>query len=79
MATKTMPTFRRDGETFDGAEAINQWKNQSVTCACGCHATEKDSISGTSNDLPAKWLGCPNCPGTALGRPLVYYPYRPAR
>ena len=69
---KRIPTFRQGEKLLTGASAREEWKTQTARCGCGSHGDEKNSISGSSNDMPAEWLGCDNCTGRALGRPLVY-------
>lgn len=68
----TKPTFRQGDRLLIGADAIAAWEAQSVRCACGSYGDKENAISGSCKDMPAKWLGCDNCDGTALGRPLVY-------
>ena len=68
---KRLPTFRADSELLIGSAAVHAWKTQRVRCNCGAYGDAENSISGTCNDMPAKWLGCDYHP-TAVGRPLVY-------
>jgi len=69
---KTVPTFRADGELLVGVAAIKAWKAQDAFCACGDAGDEADAVSGEASDMPAEWLGCPNCSGRAVGHPLIY-------
>ena len=71
--TKRIATFRsQDGRLLKGREARRAWAAQESICACGCHGEAKESVSGTVGLCPAEWIGCPNCTGNALGRPLVF-------
>lgn len=72
MSTKRIPTFRVGGKLLTGADAAKAWAEQSGKCNCGSHGTQEDSISGECGGMPATWLGCSNCTGEAVGRPLVY-------
>ena len=65
-------TFRRSGHLLTGAEARKAWADQEVRCACGDYGDAENTIAGTVDGLPAEWLGCPNCAGQAVGRPLVF-------
>jgi len=69
---KRVPTFRQDNVLLGGTEAIEAWKAQEPVCNCGSVGEAGEAISGSASNMPAKWLGCPNCSGQALGRPLVY-------
>lgn len=69
--TKTA-TFRIDGKVLTGSEAKTAWAAQSAKCACGSYGDTAHAISGTCEDSPAKWLGCANCSGQAVGGPLIY-------
>jgi len=70
-------TKRFQGVTYPAATARRLWLAQigKVRCNCGSTASYglhgRDTIIGTVSELPAVWLGCPNCPGQALGAPLV--------
>lgn len=75
MATKTatrIPTFRRGDTLLVGQEARAAWAAQSARCGCGSYGDAEEAISGSCKNMPAQWLGCTNCNGSALGRPLVY-------
>lgn len=76
MTTKTkfkaIPTFRHGGILLTGDAAKKAWADQTARCGCGSYGDESEAISGTCKDMPAEWLGCTNCSGQALGRPLVY-------
>lgn len=67
-----IPTFRTRDALLTGSNAIAAWSQQRIRCNCGSYGDEANSISGSCNDMPAKWLGCDNCTGQAVGRPLVY-------
>lgn len=68
-----MPTFRNEvGTLLIGQDAKKAWAEQSARCNCGSYGDVEHSISGTCSDMPAEWLGCDNCRGCAVGRPLVY-------
>ena len=69
---KTTPTFFASNYLHVGQAAIDAWSAQTARCACGCRATERNFVSGKCEDMPASWLGCPNCRGQACGLPLVY-------
>lgn len=69
---ETQPTFARNGILLVGREAVEAWSSQTARCNCGSYGGGEDAISGSCHDMPAKWLGCDNCVGQALGRPLVY-------
>lgn len=69
---KSTPTFVQGGKLLVGSAAIEAWKTQRTTCACRSRGDEENAISGSTGDMPAKWLGCDNCTGTAVGFPLVY-------
>lgn len=69
---KRIPTFRQGDKLLTFAEARKAWAEQTARCACGSCGDTDHSISGTCKDMPAEWLGCDNCSGQALGRPLVY-------
>jgi hypothetical protein len=69
---KRIATFKLDGKMLTGAAAVTAWAKQSAHCNCGSYGAKSEAISGTCSDMPAKWLGCTNCSGQALGRPLVY-------
>lgn len=68
---KTIPTFKKNGDLLTGHEAREAWAGQSARCNCGSYGDESEAIHGSAGDMPAVWLGCTNCDGTALGRPLV--------
>lgn len=70
--TKRIPTFRDGAGLLTCAAAIKAWQQQTARCGCGSCGDEANAIDGTAGDMPAKWLGCDNCTGQALGRPLVY-------
>ncbi len=73
MMTKRIATFRADGrQLLKDNTAREAWASQNVRCNCGSYGDRSESISGTCNDMPAEWLGCTNCTGQALGRPLIY-------
>lgn len=44
-------------------------KAESTRCNCGDHGSWERSISGSANDQPHVWAGCPNC-GSTVGIPL---------
>lgn len=67
-----LPTFKKVDTLLVGQAAIETWRLQVVRCGCGSFGSEDSSISGSCTNMPAKWLGCPNCRGMALGFPLVY-------
>jgi len=69
---KRIPTFRLKDKVLTGAEARKAWASQNVRCACGDYGDVENTIAGSCNDMPAEWLGCPNCSGTALGRPMIF-------
>jgi hypothetical protein len=72
---ETQPTFFSGARLLIGDESLAAWLAQSVRCNCGSYGDAEHAISGTSgtsDEMPAKWLGCKNCPGQALGYPLVY-------
>jgi len=66
------PTFRTPNGLLTGQQAIDAWRAQTASCSCNAGGDEECAVSGTCRDMPAKWLGCPYCTGTAVGRPLVY-------
>ena len=72
MSEKRVPTFRHNNTLLTGPAAKKTWADQSVRCACGSSGDPANSISGTCKNMPAEWLGCSNCTGQAVGRPLVY-------
>lgn len=41
-----------------------------VRCACGSMGVWSASVVGTTDCGAAVWAGCPNCSGTAIGRPI---------
>ena len=69
---KRTATIKINGQMLTGREATKAWRNQSARCNCGSYGDASEAISGTCSDMPAKWLGCTNCSGKALGLPLVY-------
>ncbi len=70
---KRIATFHAaDGFLLTGRAARKAWASQSVRCACGTYGDEDYAIDGTCRDMPARWLGCDNCRGRALGYPLVF-------
>ena len=69
---KRVPTFLAGGVMLRGIQAIKAWRAQEPVCACRSVGEASAAISGSASNMPAKWLGCPNCSGQALGRPLVY-------
>lgn len=70
--SKQIPTFRKNGSLLTGKEARMAWEAQDARCNCGSGGDAAHAISGTCKDMPAQWLGCDNCTGQAIGRPLVY-------
>lgn len=70
--SQRIPTFRDCGKLLTGAAASEAWAAQTAKCACGSCGDKDNAIAGTAKDMPAQWLGCPNCTGQALGRPIVY-------
>ena len=70
--TRRIATFVTGQKLLTGSEAKKAWATQSVRCACGYYGDESNTVSGSASDMPAEWLGCPNCNGQALGYPLVY-------
>ena len=44
---------------------------ENTRCACGSYGSWDDSISGSSGDRSCVWAGCPNCSGSAIGRPIL--------
>ena len=70
--TNRIPTYRHGETLLTGRDARRAWADQTVRCACGYHGDASEWIAGTANDMPAEWLGCTNCRGQALGRPLIY-------
>jgi hypothetical protein len=70
---KRIPTFRTlDGPLLVGAAAKKAWASQVARCNCGYCGKAEASIEGAYDGMPAEWLGCPNCSGSALGFPLLY-------
>lgn len=61
-----------DGIMQRGRAARAAWKNQAAACGCGAAGDPKHIIEGTTGGLDARWLGCPYCRGSAVGRPLVF-------
>lgn len=55
-----------------GKAARKAWADQAVRCACGSYGCVDAAVSGSAGLDRARWLGCPSCSGTALGRPLVW-------
>jgi hypothetical protein len=43
---------------------------EETRCPCGDTGSWDDTVSGTSEDKPCVWAGCPNC-GSAIARPLL--------
>lgn len=39
-------------------------------CACGSLGSWDHSVSGTTGGAACVWAGCPNCSGSAVGRPI---------
>ena len=72
MSGKRTPTFRIGDKLLVGREARKAWREQEVYCACGSSGDAAHCVDGTVGGSPAEWLGCDNCTGQALGRPLVY-------
>lgn len=72
LKTKRTPTFKIDGVLLVGADAKTKWAAQRARCGCGSYGDAEESIGGKCSDMPTEWLGCPNCSGQALGKPLVY-------
>lgn len=68
----TIPTFTQDGKLLIGTDATKAWASQAVRCGCGDYGDKSEAVSGSCHDMPAEWLGCTNCSGHALGRPLIY-------
>lgn len=71
MAKRT-PTFRVGNKLLVGREARKAWAAQEARCACGSCGDDQHTVDGTVGGSPAEWLGCDNCTGQALGRPLVW-------
>ena len=71
MAKRT-PTFRIGDKLLVGREARKAWAAQEARCDCGSCGDTQHTVDGTVSGSPAEWLGCDNCTGQALGRPLVY-------
>ena len=69
---RAIPTFRHEEKLLTGKAAREAWASQSARCNCGSHGDEEHAVHGECNDMAATWLGCSNCRGQALGRPLVY-------
>jgi hypothetical protein len=70
---KQIPTFKTsDGILLVGAKAKRAWARQDARCNCGYRGEAETSVLGSDGDMPLEWLGCPNCIGSAVGRPLVY-------
>lgn len=69
---KEIATFETDDGMLIGAEAEEAWASQTAECKCGDRGDESETIWGTCGGRDAKWLGCTNCSGQALGVPLVY-------
>ena len=70
---RRQPTFRdSEDNLLIGRAAVSAWSAQRVRCACGTYGGRAGAVSGTCNDMPAKWLGCDHCSGSAVGYPLVY-------
>lgn len=44
---------------------------EQAKCACGSPGSWDESISGSSGNQSCVWAGCPNCRGTAVGRPIL--------
>jgi hypothetical protein len=72
MKSKAIPTFVNNGELLTGVAARDTWADQTARCNCGSYGDTEHAIAGTCNDMPAKWLGCDNCHGSAVGRPIVF-------
>lgn len=70
---KTQPTYiLDDGEKLIGKKAKSAWVSQDARCNCNAGGDPDEAVHGTCSGLDAIWLGCPYCPGTAVGRPLVF-------
>lgn len=65
-------TFQDGDKLLRGKAARTAWKAQEARCACGGYGDPANALSGTAGDKPATWLGCSNCSGQALGKPLIY-------
>lgn len=72
MYHKTRATYQDGDALLVGTTARDTWRAQQARCNCGCYGDADHAMSGTAGDMPAVWLGCPNCRGQALGKPLVY-------
>jgi hypothetical protein len=70
---KRIPTFRRQDQLLTSTEAVEAWAGQATRCNCGGPGDSNKAVTGSCDDMPAKWLGCGwNCSGQAVGYPLVY-------
>lgn len=70
-------TLRFDGNNLPRGQARKRWLAQvgKISCSCGSTASYglhgRDTIGGTCGGKTAVWLGCSDCAGRALGKPLV--------
>lgn len=52
------------------ATAERVYDAMEARCGCGYTGSWEHAVHGTAEDQPAIWAGCPNCTGSAVGRPL---------
>ena len=62
-------TLRRDQRMAAIRQRLAEAK--SARCACGYCRSWDHSVSGTSGVHDVVWAGCPNCSGSAIGRPIL--------